>query len=119
MKHLTRWLASALVAVAAFAASVDGKWKAVYESPDGETRESIFTLKSEGDKLTGTVYNRVLGDTQIQDGRVSGNDVTFKAVRNLEGSDVTFSYKGKVEGDSIRFSIDFAGRTFEIVAKRM
>ena len=45
---------SALLAVAAFAADVTGKWTAQVPGRDGQTREVTYNLKADGSTLTGT-----------------------------------------------------------------
>ena len=45
--------ASLLTTLTVFAENVGGTWKG--HIPDGQTRESTFVLKTEGEKLTGTV----------------------------------------------------------------
>src|SRR5512142_42326 len=77
----------ALLALAAWAADVNGKWKAEFQTPDGNTRTSIFSFKVEGEKLTGTVESP-RGTADIQEGRLSGDDVSFAVVRNFNGNDV-------------------------------
>ena len=45
----------ALFATTLFGADINGKWTAESEGRDGQKRTTTFNLKSEGDKLTGTV----------------------------------------------------------------
>jgi len=110
----------ALVAVAAFAAPVDGKWKADYQSPDGQARTTTFTFKADGEKLTGTAAS-AMGEVQIQDGKVSGDAISFSVMRNFGGNDVKINYKGKVAGDEIKLTVSIAemDTTFDITAKRL
>ncbi len=54
-------------------------------------------------------------DTPIQDGKISGDDISFSAERPFG----TFHYKGKVSGDQIKLTVDFDGQTFEITAKKI
>ncbi len=106
---------------AAWAADVSGKWKAEYTSPDGQTRQSNFTFKVDGQKLTGTVAS-AMGESQISEGQVSGDEISFSVVRDFGGNEVKFRYKGKVSGDEIKLAVtaNFGGedRTFEMTAKR-
>jgi hypothetical protein len=122
----TRKVVRALVLIAvclavAWAADVSGKWKAEYQSPDGQTRQSTFTFQVSGEKLTGTVGS-ARGDAQISEGRVSGDDISFTVIRNFGGDDIKFLYKGKVSGDEIKLKMtaNFGGeeRTFQMTAKR-
>jgi hypothetical protein len=89
--------------VQAWAADVSGKWVAQVPGRGGQTRETTFNLKAEGDKLTGTVSG-MQGDNPISDGKISGDDVSFTVAMSFNGNDFKFLYKGKVAGDEIKFS---------------
>src|ERR1019366_2437871 len=54
MKSLWILALMAVCSLAALAADASGTWKASLETPNG-TMENTFTLKVDGDKLTGTV----------------------------------------------------------------
>ncbi|HTS26527.1 MAG TPA: hypothetical protein VMH81_11680 [Bryobacteraceae bacterium] len=108
----------AAFALTASAADVDGSWKAAIETPNG-TIETTFTFKADGDKLTGKVSNQ-MGDTEIQDGKISGSDVSFVVVRNFQGNEFKLSYKGKVSGNEMKLSIEFPGRDpIQLTAKKV
>jgi len=100
------------------AADVAGKWKAEFTMPDGQTRTSIFTFKVEGDKLTGNVSSP-RGEAPIQEGKVSGDEISFVVVREFGGNEVRIHYKGKVTGDDLRLTVEFGERSFEMTAKRV
>ncbi len=109
-----------LLAMAATAATIDGKWKSEMTSPDGQTRTTNYTFKADGDKLTGTISGRQ-GDTPITDGKITGDDISFVVVRNFGGQERKMEYKGKVSGDEIKLTVQFGPDTpaREIVAKRV
>ncbi len=117
MKTGTILLLLAALAFVALAADVSGKWKAEYTSPDGQSRTSLFTFKVDGEKLTGTVGG-ARGEAAIQDGKISGDDISFAVVRNFGGEDVKLQYKGKVSGNEMKLSVSFGERSFEMTAKR-
>jgi hypothetical protein len=105
-------------ALMAFGADVTGSWKAEYTTPDGTQRQSTFNLKADGDKLTGKVVS-AMGETDIQNGSIKGDDVSFSVVRNFNGNDVTLKYSGKVSGDEMKLKVSFNDeQSFDIVAKR-
>jgi hypothetical protein len=107
-----------MLATAAMAASVDGKWKASFTSPDGQTRESVFQLRSEGEKLTGTVAS-ARGEAPIENGTVKGELLSFTVKRNFGDREVTIRYDGKLSGDTIDFKVSFGqDRTFDMKAVR-
>ncbi|HEY7543816.1 MAG TPA: hypothetical protein VID27_02990 [Blastocatellia bacterium] len=91
------------VAAVAWAADINGKWVAQVPGRGGQTRETVFNFKVEGDKLTGTVSGRQ-GDNPISDGKISGDDISFTVVANFGGNEVKLLYKGKVAGDEIKFT---------------
>ena len=112
MKHLLLWIILlAGVAAAATAADINGKWKAEFNTPDGQTRVNTFTFKVEGEKLTGIVAG-AQDETAIQNGKVKGDDVSFSAERPFG----LFNYKGKASGDEIKFTVEFSGQSFDITA---
>jgi hypothetical protein len=70
-----------LAAVSAFAASVDGRWVAKVENRKKGTQEIVFNLKSEGDRLTGTVATgRRMREVTIQEGKIEGDRISFTTV---------------------------------------
>jgi Na+-transporting NADH:ubiquinone oxidoreductase subunit NqrB len=106
----------------AYAAGIDGKWTAQVPGRQGNTQETTFTFKAEGEKLTGTVTGR-MGETAISDGTIKGNDVSFKVVREFNGNKITQVFKGVLSGDEIKFSRTMeggpgGGAAVEFTAKR-
>jgi hypothetical protein len=90
------------------AADVNGTW--TWTTPGrngGPERKSVLKLKTEGDKLTGTINGRQ-EDIKISDGKVTGDEVSFKVSVTRNGNTFTQKYTGKVSGDSIK-----GKRTFE------
>jgi hypothetical protein len=120
----TAWIGGVVLALAvattALAADVTGKWKAQYQTPDGQQRESVFTFAVSGETLTGTVSSQTLGDAKIEEGKVSGDTITFSVTRNLQGNEVKVKYTGKVAGaDTINLTVSFGDMgSFDIVAKK-
>ena len=90
------------------AADVNGTW--TWTTPGrngGPERKSILKLKTEGDKLTGTINVRQ-EDIKITDGKVTGDEVSFKVSRSGQnGNTFTQKYTGKVSGDSIKGKVTF------------
>ncbi len=121
MKKLT-FAVVALLGVfvfAAAAADVTGKWAADMPGRQGATMHVTFDLKADGDKLTGTVANQ-MGENPIMDGKISGDEISFKQKMKMQDNEVTLIYTGKVSGDSINFTRQREGveRKQEFVAKR-
>ena len=111
---------SCLLAVAAFAADATGKWTAEMQGRGGQTRQVTMNLKADGAKLTGTVGSPQ-GDTEITDGKVDGDTISFNVVREFNGSSFKMVYTGTVSGDEIKFKAQREGgegRAMEFTAKR-
>ncbi len=85
------------------AASVDGKWEAEIQSPRGAT-VVVFDLKADGEALTGQLGNDTTGMSEIQDGKVSGDSVSFVQVTARGNFQLRFQYEGKVSGDEMELT---------------
>ena len=99
-------LAVLAVSVSA-AAGVDGKWTAEVPGRQGPM-ETVFDLKADGDKVTGTISNDFMGESEIQDGKIKGDEISFKQVVEM-GRTLTFTYSGKIKGDEIEFTRTMEG----------
>jgi len=108
MKALKVLLVGCVAAAAMFAADVTGKWTAEMQGRGGNTMTVTMNLKADGNNLTGTVSGRN-GDTDISDGKVDGDNISFKVVREFNGNKVTQNYKGKLNGDTIHFTVTMEG----------
>jgi hypothetical protein len=113
---------TATLAGTARAAEVTGQWKSEFTSPIGQLKYT-YDLKADGDKVTGKAIRELEGqktETEIKEGKVSGNSVSFVELLKFNDQDIRIEYTGKFADDEIKFTRkvgDFA--TMEIVAKRM
>jgi hypothetical protein len=121
MRYRTLLLSSLIVLVlctVAYAADFNGTWTAAIETQVG-TQNYTYTFKVEGEKLTGKTKSQ-FGESEITEGVVKGDDITFVENLNYEGMPLKITYKGKISGtDEIKFTrnvADIADETF--VAKR-
>ncbi|MFZ0396279.1 MAG: hypothetical protein WCF17_01800 [Terracidiphilus sp.] len=89
-------------AMTAMAADVSGKWTGTITTPRGD-QQIAFTFKVDGTTLAGTVTTR-RGDTDITDGKVDGDNISFTQKVSFNGNDMTINYAGKVDGDTIKFT---------------
>ena len=105
-----KWLPVAFVvfAFSALAADISGNWKATAEGPNG-AMERTFALKQEGTKVTGETVSTFTGKSEITDGKVEGDTVTFTITAKLGDQDVKLNYKGKIAGNEIKFTSEMAG----------
>lgn len=112
---------SCVLAVAAFAADVAGKWTAEVPGRGGNTMTNTFTFKVDGSTLTGTLAGGRGGEASITNGKVDGDNISFDVVREFNGNSMTMHYTGKISGDEIKFKMEREGgegRTREFTAKR-
>lgn len=79
-----------------FAGEIDGKWKTTM----GDQMELVFTFKTDGDKLTGTVESG-MGTMDISNGKINGDTFTFDV--DLNGSAITHTCK--LEGEVIKMTV--------------
>jgi hypothetical protein len=109
MKSISRLIALSSIALATlWAADATGKWTAEMQGRNGNTMTVNMNLKADGAKLTGTVSGRN-GDTDITDGKVDGDSVSFTVVREFNGNQIKQNYKGKLDGDAIHFTVTMEG----------
>jgi hypothetical protein len=95
----------AMGSMAAMAADLNGKWSATVDGMRGPQAIS-FNFKVDGATLTGTITTP-RGDTDISNGKIDGDTISFDQVVNFNGNSFTISYKGTVAGDTIKFSRSF------------
>jgi len=98
-------LAGLLVFLAAFvsAGDVTGTWKGAFDF-NGDSIPLTFNLKTSGGALTGTVEGLPTSPTDINDGKLDGDAISFWLTTDYEGNPVKLVYKGKVAGDEIQFT---------------
>jgi hypothetical protein len=92
----------ALGAVSALAADFNGKWTGDVTSPRG-TQTLTFDFHVDGSKLTGKVTSP-RGDTDITNGKVDGDNISFEQVMNFNGNEMKITYTGKADGETIKFT---------------
>ena len=101
------------------AADITGKWTASFDTQIGK-QEYTYDFVVKDSKLTGKMKSN-LGESDVLDGKVDGDKVTFGELLKFEGMEVKITYTGTVvSADEIKFTrnvADFA--TEELVAKRV
>jgi hypothetical protein len=117
---VTKFLAAfTLLLIPAFAAEINGKWTAQFDSQIGQ-QNYTYEFKVEGNVLTGKATQAQRGTTvELKEGKVNGDDISFVEMVSFDGNELRIEYKGKVAGDEIKFRRkvgDFA--EYDIVAKR-
>ena len=115
MKIFVATLALFLVASAALAGGIDGKWKS--ERKVGKKGEEaiyglLLDLKSNGSKLTGTVSvltPMTARDFPIEDGKLDGNQFSFSSSLETSHGVITTYYRGTLEGDTLKGTMQRSG----------
>ena len=120
---MTVVLAASLIAQTAPAKAVDitGQWAASFETQVG-TQTYTYDFVVKDGKLTGKIKGSLSdAPTDVQDGKVTGDAVTFVENLSFQGMDVRIVYNGKiVSDDEIKFRRDVGEfATEEFVAKRV
>jgi hypothetical protein len=90
----------------AFVADVSGAWTGKLLAPDGNEYPLNYTLKVDGDKLTGKGASPQ-GDVDIANGKVKGDSLSFTI--DVGGVTVLNSGKYFTAGDSISLNVDYQG----------
>jgi hypothetical protein len=114
----------ALLATLTFApllalADAAGTWTATFETQIGP-QSYTYVFAVDGTTLTGTAKNSLVETaTEIKDGKIEGDVITFVENLNYQGQDLVITYKGTLAGDEIKFT-RMVGEiaTEELVAKR-
>lgn len=81
------------------AADLTGKWKGAF----GE-RETVLTLKSDGDAISGTMLGAE-GKEHALKGKLDGTRITFTVDSEWQGNPVKLVASGTVEGDEMKLNI--------------
>jgi enterochelin esterase-like enzyme len=123
MRSFIPLLACAACPCLVIAADMTGAWKSEFDSQIGR-QKYVFTFKQDGTNLTGKAnaeINDQKRETELKQGKVDGNTISFVEMLNFQDNEVRISYTGKIStnSDQIEFTRevgDFA--TEQIVAKR-
>lgn len=117
------FLASAVIVLGLLAvvhaADVTGKWSAKFATQVGD-QEYTYEFVQKGTTLTGTATGSLTGKSQIAEGKVDGDKISFIENATYMDMPLRFEYTGTVtSNDEIKLSrklMDFAAE--DIVAKR-
>ena len=79
--------------------SVDGTWELTLDTPMG-AQNATLTLTSDGDSLSGKLTGGPGGELEIEDGKVDGNDISYK-FKITSPMAIEVEVTATVDGDSI------------------
>jgi len=115
-----------IAAMSMFAAGIDGKWTSeiTTQGKKGETKvTATFDLKSSGETLTGIVTTSAkrTANLEITDGKLAGNQFSFKTKQTNKRGETIIVWEGTVDGDSLNGSRGREGakNKVQFTAKRL
>jgi len=94
------------LATAALAADPTGTWTWTRDF-NGNPVTTTLKLKQDGKNLTGKITGRQNTESDIEDGKVDGDNVSFKVTREFNGNKIVQAYTGKVTGDTFKGEMKF------------
>jgi enterochelin esterase-like enzyme len=101
-------LVSVLLALPSIAVAADlsGIWKSEFDSQIGRQKYT-YTLKQEGDKLTGKANSEINGEkreTPLSEGKVDDDRVSFVEMLNFNGNDNRIAYSGTIFSNEMKLT---------------
>lgn len=121
MKTLGTLLTLTALTCPALAADLTGTWTSRFDSQIG-VQQYTYVLKQDGTQLTGKAVSQI-GDqkreSELKEGKVEGDTVTFVEPLNFQGNDLRITYSGTIVSNELKLTR--AVGTFakeEIVARR-
>jgi enterochelin esterase-like enzyme len=87
-----------------FAADLTGVWQSEFDSQVGRQKYT-YTLKQEGDKLTGNANSEVNDqkrEAELSEGKIEGDKVSFVEMLNFNGNDIRITYHGTIADNEMK-----------------
>jgi hypothetical protein len=108
-----------VLAALLYSADATGKWEGKLDAPDG-THDLTFDLKASGDTLTGAISGVMVEPSEIKEGKVEGDTVSFWAMAEYQGQPIKLVFKGQVLESEIHFTmgLDDGSWSTELVVKK-
>jgi len=94
------------MAAPAAAAGIDGKWTVEFDTQVGK-QTYRYDLRASGETLTGKAEWERMGEkgvTDLKDGKIAGNAVSFVEPMSAQGMDLLITYAGKLDGDTLKLT---------------
>jgi hypothetical protein len=109
-----------VLAALLFSADATGKWTGTVNA-GGATHELTFDLKASGDALTGAISGLMDTASEVKDGKVQGDTVSFWAMAEYQGQPIKLVYTGQVSESEIRFTmgLDDGSWSTDLVVKKV
>jgi len=87
-------------------ANIAGSWKSSFTTADGQTIESSFKLKQDGDKLSGTVLGRNGTEYAMDEVKLTGDQLSIKVTREQNGEKTIIKVVAKLSGDNLKGKLE-------------
>jgi len=109
-----------VLATLLYSADATGKWKGSLDA-GGETHDLTFDLKARGDTLTGTFSGPMDKPSEIEDGKIQGDTISFWAMAEYQGQPIKLVFKGQALESEIHFTmgLDDGSWSTDFVAKKV
>lgn len=107
----------ALTGMVLLAADIDGTWTAETQGKNGPQTQTL-TLMAKGAVLTGKMDAGRGGATDISEGKVEGNNISFKVVRDFGGKQVEQVYKGTLSSGELKVTREGGRGPVELTFKK-
>ena len=107
------------LAALAWPASLSGDWKGAFDF-DGNSVPVVLHLTVKDAGVTGTMDGLPTSPTEIKEGKLDGDTLTFWVATDYEGTTYKLVFKGKVTDDEINFQFGTEDGSFgaDLVVKR-
>jgi hypothetical protein len=98
---------------------VAGDWKGSFDL-NGTAMPVVFHLKSAAGAVTGTIDGLGPAPTEIHEGKLDGETVSFWVNTDYQGQTYTLVYKGKITTDQINFEFGTSDQSWgaSVIAKK-
>jgi len=108
----------AVLALTVWAVDVTGTWEMSSPGRGGEMMTRDITIVQEGNKITVTMPGRQGRDPIVSEGKIEGNAIEWKVVRQGPQGEMVMEYKGTVDGDTMKGTFAMMDREIEWTAKK-
>lgn len=84
---------------------ITGQWQAEFDTQIGP-QKYLFIFETKGNVLTGKIISQIQGvkrETELKDGQIDGEKITFTEILNFNGAELPIRYTGQVKSDEIQF----------------
>ena len=110
-------IAALLAAAPVFAGDIDGKWTGTIDTPNGAVAIA-YTFKADGETLVGSTTGPDGTEYPIQDGKITGNKLSFSLTLDFGQGPVTFNYTGEVSPTEVKLHSSFMDMPIDFTLKK-